>query len=266
MTLTDLLLTRFLPRMPELPFSISRARIEVAFTLEAIARGVPSEVIEGVGARLEDVISLFRAGYAATAFGSGQQMQLTLHTQADGYTIDIADAAHSHLLVQILLRLVVAESQTPPGAYNRLLAALDGDEEAAREAYTPLDFLADTRHVTVTAEGDGTMNFMLAPPLIRSDLTTLIGEVSSKDDESQVFTMPRGAWLDEDIEDGFLSLQNSGVFSEDTTVSGPEPEIFITEDGTLRADGWSDDPAYLAELIWVIAQGQIGMVRRLGEG
>ncbi|MDO5657435.1 MAG: hypothetical protein Q4G36_03810 [Paracoccus sp. (in: a-proteobacteria)] len=266
MKLTDLLLTRLSPQMPELPVSISRARIKVSFTAEAIARGVPAQVMEGIGARLGDATALFRAGYAATAFGLGQHVQLTLRAQTDGYMIDVADAVHSQLLVQIMLRLAAAEGQTPFSAYDRLLAAVDGDEAAAQEAYFPLNFLADTHAVTVTAEGEGAKEFTLAPPLTRPDLAALIGEISSKDAQLQLFTMPSGTSLEEEVENGFLSLQNSGVFGRDIAVSEPEPEIFITGEDRFGVDGWSDDPAYLAELLWVLARGKLALVGLLDGG
>lgn len=267
MTLNDLLLARITPLPQHLPAALTSLRIEVAFTPEAIRRGVPAQVIEGVDARLQDAAPLFRAGFAASSFGLGGRAEFAVRVPSGGYVITASGIDHSPLQLQILLRLIVAENQTPPGAYQRLLAALDGDEQAARDAFFPLDFLKDVAAVTVSADGDGAAVFTMDPPALRDDLTSLAARIST-DGEAQSFSLPQGTSLDEAVENGFLSLQNAGIFRTDVASTGPEPELFLQNDaGTaLIVDGWSDDPAYLAEMLWVLARGQTGSIQLLDAG
>ncbi|KGJ06672.1 hypothetical protein SAMN04487972_102282 [Paracoccus halophilus] len=84
------------------------------------------------------------------------------------------------------------------------------------------------------------MAFTLAPPLTRSDLAVLIRATSQADGETQNFALPARAPLDDEVEHGFLSLQNSGIFGKDMDAPVWESEFFITEDGALSVDGWSD--------------------------
>lgn len=265
MTFDDLLKPH-LPGLPAiLPAEIRQATILVRHSPDAVSRGIPTRVAEAVEERLRDALPLLRAGYAAVAPGSGRELLLNVLPSQDGYAIEIADAAHTPLLAQILFRLLIAENQTPPDAWQRLLAALDGDEAAAKDAFAPLDFVNDVATLRFEAQGVGQQDFTLTPAVLRSELAGIVEQLSAKG-ERQAFLLPAAAVLDEDQENGFLSLQNARIFSRDLDRrAGDEPEIFLEGDAAssiLVAEGWTEDPIWLAELLWTLARGEIAPVRR----
>lgn len=261
-----------MPLLGHLPSEVPAVTTGLQITLRhsdaAILRGVPDRVAEAVGDRLADALPLLRAGYGAVAPDAGAGLDATVAVRADGLTVTLTRAAHHPLLVQLVLRLVLAESQTPPGAWQRLLSALDGDEEAAREAFEPLAH-DDIAALSLVVEGDGTghdprpfapLDVWLHPELVllAADIARQVAADSEDEDGALYIPLPPGAALGEAIENGFLSLQNARVFSASADASDPlpEPELYVVgQPPNLVVQGWADDPAWLAELVRVLVQG-----------
>nr|WP_255348785.1 zinc ribbon domain-containing protein [Paracoccus sp. TRP] len=82
--------------------------------------------------------------------------------------------------------------------------------EAAQDAFAPLDFATDVATLRFEAQGAGQQDFTLTPALLRSELAGIVEQIFA-DGERQGFLLPAAAVLDEDQENGFLSLQNARV-------------------------------------------------------
>ncbi len=249
-----------------LPVTITDLVIEVRHSQVGIERGLPAQLKDDVGETLRAIGPLLAAGFAGG--GPSSTFKLKLGGDASGIRITISGAGHTALLPYILLRMIEAQCQTPAGAYEYLLDLLDGDEDAAKEAFSPLDVTADIAAVVVTAPGEPRFPFSITKPPMRPDLPPLTATINIEDDR-QVFAVPSADLWTDAVEHGFLTLLGLGVFVPFTDLphGDGEPQIFTQGNAgpgaQIIVDDWSDDPAFLAELLRVVAGGDPGAVRRV---
>ena len=238
------------------PAVISAARIAVVYHDHAVARGVVERLQDDLSHILQQAQPLFKAGFAATDPVAGQAIAVSVGGQAGQLIITVKDAVQSPMLLVLLLYLVAVQNQTPPGAYERLLAVLDGDEDAAQDAFSPLNFSADVARIALHLEGQGTKLLNLHEISVAQHLEEVLHQISN-DGERQLFAVGDRPRYDPEMDDAFLTLQNTGVFSSRLGEWSyeAEPEIFLGHAGMLVVDGWCDRPVWLAELVTTISNG-----------
>lgn len=173
------------------------------------------------------------------------------------------------MLAWLLVRLLESESQTPPDAFERLVALIG--EEDAREAFDPLDMVRDVERITVRASGKGPTGHVIDPAQLPQcpELDPLV-QVIDAEAEAMGFVMPPDARMTTAVENGFLVLQNAGIYRPLATAfdDAGEPEIWLRrrEGGReLAVENWTDEPIFLAEYMRVIAGGSIEGIAPLDE-
>lgn len=257
----------FLARLsvpPTLPARITAVQIDLHYTPDAATRGVPARMAQMLGLPFGDVSRLFAAGFAAIDPDHGQDIAFDIHSTENRVRISCQGAAHRAMMLYCVLRLLETTHQTPDGAYERLLDLLDGDTAAAQAAFKPINIIDMTRIEVVVAGDEPPMSFAYdTPPLLR-DLAGLAAAIDAETDQ-MVFDLQVDATLSEPVDHGFLVLQNAGVFQPPQTQDPvrTEPEVFLSAPRQLHVLGWRDAAFGLAELLWLICDGQTaGIVRR----
>lgn len=257
MTLIHDLQARLDPQLTDVPAVISAAEIRVRYSEDAGARGIVGRVAQDLSDSVLAALPLFAAGFCAMDRAAGQSIGMAVDPQPSQIVVTVENAAHSPMLLQLLLYLIAVQNQSPPGAYERLLAVLDGDREAAAELYAPLDFAGNVTQIAVRLQGRDPHAFDLSQPQVRAGLAGLVAQINS-DGGRQVFSAGTSPHYSDDMDNGFLTLQNTGVFARQPGVPSlaEEPEIFVDRGGHVVVDGWHDAPDWLAELLWTISGGQ----------
>ena len=249
-----------------LPEILNDLILEVRHTTVALERDLPAELAEELEGMIEDITPLFAAGFGAAAGQDPSRISIAVAASAKGVTLTVKDAAHTVILPYLLTRAVEDYSQTPPGAYQFLLQVMDGDEEAAREAFSPKDFTADVKAIVLRATGASAPGFRIDVPLMRPGFAKMLASVDTAD-EDFVFAIAGEAQVSEAVEHGFLSLFGLGVFLPFDRLSDlpeGEPEVFVRNTGQgneLVIDGWVGQPEFLGELLWVVSGGRPDAVR-----
>lgn len=184
--------------------------------------------------------------------------------------VEVKKAAHSPMLAWLLVRLVEHESQTPPNAFEWLVARIG--EEDAREVFDPLDVARDVESITVSAVGTGSTSHIIDLAQLPSapELESLAEIIEQEDEENMAFFMPSDAHMDEDAENGFLVLQNAGIFRrlENAFDDTEEPELWLrTISGVLEmaVEGWTDEPLFLVEYLRLVAGGSLDGIALVDE-
>lgn len=251
------------------PINITSLRITLEHTPDAIARGITARVGGEIEVTLGDVTPLFAAGFgAAEGLELGATAAITCHSTitANGIQVDVAGAAHSPLLPYLLVRIIEGHSQTPEGAFERLLDMMDGDEDMARAVFKPLVFANDVESLTIqTAPASPqtpTVLLDMAVP-VRADVAALIARLGA-DAEQIVLSMPDAAMFNDALDHGFLTLQDQGHF-QPFGARPSNPEIYMNE-GALIVEDWVGAPLFLAELARVIAGGEVAGISIIKSG
>lgn len=257
MTLIHDLQTRLEPQLTKVPAVISAAEIRVRYSDDAVARGIVGRVAQDLSDSVLAALPLFAAGFCAIDRTAGQGIGMTVGQHPSEIVVTVENAAHNPMLLQLLLYLIAVQNQSPPGAYERLLAVLDGDEDAAAAIYAPLDFAGNVTRITARLHGNEPHAFDLSQPLPRAGSAAIAARISS-DGGRQVFSAGTSPYYSDDMDNGFLTLQNAGVFAKQLGEPSPteEPEIFVDRAAHVVVDGWHDAPDWLAELLWTISGGQ----------
>ncbi|EHM00335.1 hypothetical protein HMPREF9946_02687 [Acetobacteraceae bacterium AT-5844] len=249
------------------PARLTVLSIDLRHTAEAVAKGRPDRLAGELEATFETIRPLFAAGFAGAPGAETGDIRFSVTPDAGGLRIAVTHAGHGPLLVWLLIRAIEAQAQTPPGAFERLLTLLDGDKEAARRMFDPLDFAADIARITVEAVGEPLHALELSRPPLRPDLAPIAAQIEPGRDPLR-FAVPEDASLDEAVEHGFLTLLDLGVFSHPSL---PPPDVGEAELHLHRlpggaefvVTGWADEPCFLAELLHVIADGEPASVRAM---
>lgn len=255
-------MTDFIARLsmpPAIPSRITGARIDLSFTEDSQARGSPGQMARGLEWTVPDLAQLFAAGFAAGVPGEGAGIALTLTPTASGLSLRVEGAAHRPMMLYCLLKLLEVAAQTPAGAYERLLDLMEGDEAAAREAFSPL-FVTDLARVEVGVTGDGApLPYDHGTPPLLPGLAPLAARIGPETDR-MVFVLPVEGRLPGPVDHGFLVLQNGGVFQPPASeaVITNEPEVFLSGQAEVTVIKWRDAGFGLAELLWLIAGGRTG--------
>lgn len=258
----EALLAERLTLPPEgLPEAINELTITLQHTPEAISAGVTERVAEQLKFQFKEIRRLFAVGFAAIPGQDGSRFKVKVLTGQGSVTVRVSNAAHRPMLAWLLVRLVESQSQTPPGAFERLVAMIG--EEDARDAFDPLDMVRDVEAISVSASGTGPTGHVIDPAQIPEcpELDPLVRAIDMEA-EMMSFAMPAGARMTEAVENGFLVLQNEGLFrrlAEAFDVE-EEPEIWLRrQQGALEmaVEDWTDEPLFLAEFMRVVAGGTI---------
>ncbi|MGR3466769.1 MAG: hypothetical protein ACU0CI_02745 [Shimia sp.] len=246
---------RISPVMPEV---ISRIRIEIRFHAGSHERRVPERVFEELTEAAEDISPLLAAGFAARAVGIDLRPRFDVVTMDDGVSLRLEGAEHRAMLAFMLMRLVECLSITPPGAYERLLALTGGDDAEATAAFSP-KLVTDIAEIVCTIEGHGNGGPTdLSGPHMPADIAELSRRIE-RAGRAFSLSLPSPTTLPEDIEHGFLVLQNAGVFAHGD-VNGAEPELFMSDATTLAVEDHMDAGFGLAELAWLLTRGAVSAI------
>lgn len=249
-----------------LPEVLTDLIVEIRHTTVALERDFPAELAEELEMLVEDITPLFAAGFGGVAGQDPSRVSIAVATSPKGVTLTVKDAAHTSILPYLLTRAVEDASQTPPGAFQHLLYIMDGDEEAAREAFSVKDFAADVEAIVLRATGASVPGFRIDVPLMRPGFAKMLASIDSAD-EDFVFAINGDAQFSDAVEHGFLSLYGLGVFLPFERISElpeGEPEIFVRNTGQgneLVVDNWIGQPEFLGELLWVVTGGRPDAVR-----
>lgn len=252
----------FVGGLLHVPTVITQLTLRVDHTPDAVGRGVSDRVAAEVAQSLEAALPLFAAGFcAANIHKSHAAAGITgaVDRTTTGFTLRIDGASHSTALPYLLVRLIEAHSQTPAGAYQRLLDLLDGDEKEAQSVFKPLSLAADVSAIDMHCAGAGSqqaLDLLLPPDQAHLDP---LARAIPRDVARLIFDLPQGGRLDTKIEHGFLTLNDQGCFHALGTLPG-DPELFV-RGRELIINGWDGDAVFLAALVSVVAMGQVSAVQ-----
>jgi hypothetical protein len=264
MTRLEALLARVNMPAGGVPQVLTGLSLTIHYAQGAVDRGSVASMLDGLNDECQAIIPLFAAGFA----GAGPVASFAIKVSQPGHDmglIEVSGAAHDSRLLFLLLRLIEAGHQTPPGAWERLLYSLDGDEDEARAAFNPRNLAQDVLGIFVTLQGHGaTRPFDLAMPQSVAELAPLTLAIAHELPQTDIlrFTLPSHMADTGALEHGFLTFQNAGVFSQlnDSVPHRPgEPEIMVEPAGQgaeVTVEDWTDAPVFLAEYLRVLAGGQ----------
>jgi hypothetical protein len=259
-------------RLPlQVPLHLGRIELEVIYTAEAVAEGLPAERAGEMAIVAGHLTYLLRAGFLCRPAGPDPSAVLSVaQTTPDRVLVGYAGrGAHVNLLV-LMLRLIWGYHQSPPDAFDSLVMAL-GSEKEARELFRDLQFrrliaLVTARQLVAlpgAAMRDapdamrGLSQDMPAPGTGRLSDSPVIEAESLK---VQPFIDPP----DEDMEDAWLSAAQVPLFLP----PGFDPEFeegeeyFVEAKGrkSLKIEEISVEQVFLFEFLNVLSGGRIGQL------
>lgn len=162
----------------------------------------------------------------------------------------VADRLPQDLIV-IALRLVVSANDNDPADFQMLLNALDGDREAALEAYAGTNFEADVAGISVAVQG--------IAPTGAADLFHL-GAAAGPVRHARRLLVQGGASCmpDGDTEDHLLRLSGMRAFLPIGVTSEYEPgeEEYFPQGDNLVIDRVSIEEASLRAILSMLAPGK----------
>jgi hypothetical protein len=193
-----------------LPQLVTGVAIRIDYAPGIVERGNLGGVLYGLREECAAVMPLFAAGFAGSVPTPGFAIKVSQPSPSEGL-VSVTGASHDSRLVFLLLRLIEAAHFTPPGAWQRLLDSMDGDEEEARAVFSPRDLASDVLGIAVMAEGVGAvlpfdlgmpLGVVALPPLAQA----IAGQMRDVDRmEFAVRGMVAGVGA---LEHGFLPLQS----------------------------------------------------------
>ncbi|WP_415919306.1 hypothetical protein [Tateyamaria sp. SN6-1] len=250
-----------------LPEVVTRVAITVQYSPAAAARDLPTDRFEIWHAMADEVADGLNKGFLTRPFAKDASAAGVVTMDGpDRMVIEVTTPGAHVNLVHVMVRLVVASHHTPADAYPRLLDALDGDEEAANEAFNGMIFDRDIGALTVQVAGPEGLEPM--PVDIRQALwhnvhvpaSGPIGDALLVEADEIAFTNLQADALDEDLEDAFLSLAGMNAFipiGHDAAHEPGEEELFFTGPGTLLAHTVSMEQIFLFELVATLNGGDL---------
>ena len=267
MTRAEALRQKLVGGTPVVPAQIGTLRIAVTHLPGPIERGVPARVGTELSELLAQALPLFAAGFCAAeaaAPGAAAAIAGRVETMERGFVLTLTGAAHGPRLPHVMLRVIEAKSQTPAGAYERLLDLLDGDEEEAKAVFNPLSLAADVAAIEVAADGTGeAVSLQLDRAPAHAGLDPWSATIP-RDAERLIFEGASFAKFDDRIDNAVLSLFDTGCFHDFGAVPG-QPELFV-QGGRFMVEGWDGAPVFLTELLQAVSGGQARSLRVTAEG
>ncbi|WP_417419411.1 hypothetical protein [Hoeflea sp.] len=253
-----------------LPEVINALTITLQHTPEATKAAVPEMVGGNLKDQFKEIRPLLAAGFAAPADQDSSRIKIKVSRKRGYITVQVSNAAHGPMLAWLLVRLVEDEFNTPPRAYERLVAWIG--EEDAKDAFDPSDIAREVEAITVSTVGTGSTGHVIDLERLpfAPELESLAEVIDQEGEENMAFFMPSDAHMDEDAENGFLVLQNAGIFRrlENAFDDAKEPELWLrTVSGVVEmaVEGWTDEPLFLVEYIRVVAGGSLEGIAQVAE-
>lgn len=259
----------------ELPEVIEHLVMEVEFTEGAVAAGVAHGAVPELEETVDDVRALMSAGFLCRSEQSpGSHLLRVAAPDPSGIRIELESTAVHRNLVPMLVRLMFSLHQTPPEAFDRVVAAFGGDEQAAREAYAGVDYsetIAGLRFQTVEGRGEERA-FELQSSVPDADMARPVGWPEGAYGEWErvvIGGFDGSAELDFTLEDAWLSVSMMSAFVPLGQPAGFEPgeeEFFFREAKSGRqlvCYGLSVEYFWLGEWLTCLVGGASQEVTRL---
>lgn len=250
---------------PNLPEAITRIDIWVNYSEVAIANDLPQDRKETWEETLEELTALLKIGFLSRPSGKQTQVfaQAELETK-DRLRISLQTPGTHMALITVLLRLIHSTHQTPAGAYEALLAALDFDEAAAQNAFGGMIYSRDVAMVSVNvvaAPNSAERPFELQQGHLAGMVLLADGPLAPEpviDAQRICFAGLELSELSEDLEDNFLNLSGACAFLPFDAKPEFEPgneSIYLSEPDKLTIDEISIEQPILFELLTCLHQG-----------
>jgi hypothetical protein len=201
-----------------LPAVIERLVMEIEFTGSAVEAGVADETNIEVEDTLRDVGALMQAGFLCRSVRTpaSHRLQVAMPDPCR-IRVDLESTGVHPNVVPMLVRLIYSLHQTPPEAFQRLVAAFDGDERAAIEAFAGVDYaetVAELRFRQLEGRGE-VRPFQLRSAVPDVDVFRPVGWPEGGYGEWErvvVGGFDSSAELDVDLEDAWLSVSMMRAF------------------------------------------------------
>lgn len=237
------------------------------FTPEAVNEGRALTILDALEWPVSTLGGLFSAGFAS--FAAPAPVTAALSQEGETFSIRIEGGPLHPFALWCVLRLLASAATLPPDAFEQLVSLMEGDEEAAREAFSPR-FITDYEAIScsVTGEGalvgfDAALVFETAPLLAgAAQLMDQIASACEAGKERLLFELPRAAELTPALEDGFLALQCLGVFADGPPagISEADPELFLQTPQQLVVTDWEESALGIVALVATLCGGDLGGV------
>lgn len=255
----------------QIPQALRSIEIRGLFTPEALTEGRALTILDALEWPVSTLGGVFGAGFAS--FGAPAPVTATLLQEGEAFRIRIEGGPLHPFALWCVLRLLASAATLPPGAFERLVDLMEGDEEAAREAFSPR-FITDYEALSCLVTGEGALvdfDAALMPataPLLAGAARLMdqfgnhIGAGREAGKERLLFDLPRAAELTPALEDGFLALQSLGVFADGPPAGFAEadPELVLQTPQRLVVTGWEESALGLVALIAALCGGDLGGV------
>lgn len=245
---------------PTLPEIVTRVQASIVYTPKALEDEWPEDRYDSWVDTMEDLTRLLNYGFLARP-ASSQAVTTCSATMSAPNTlvlgIETQGGAHINLVI-LLLRLIYSTHQTPPDAFAKLVAAFDGDEEAAKEVYGGInlnDHVDAVRLDVAGQEGAESLQFDLRYAYQPNCFLPASGPVSEQsvvEFDLLRFSGMSVTTLDEDYEDAFLLISSLDSFLPIGFSAASEPgeeEIVIRADGTATIEDISIEQVFLFEAL-----------------
>jgi hypothetical protein len=252
---------------PQIPQALRSIEIHARFTPEAVNEGRALTILDALEWPVSTLGGLFSAGFAS--FAAPAPVTAALSQEGETFSIRIEGGPLHPFALWCVLRLLASAATLPPDAFEQLVSLMEGDEEAAREAFSPR-FITDYEAIScsVTGEGalvgfDAALVFETAPLLAgAAQLMDQIASACEAGKERLLFELPRAAELTPALEDGFLALQCLGVFADGPPagISEADPELFLQTPQQLVVTDWEESALGIVALVATLCGGDLGGV------
>lgn len=255
----------------ELPAVIERLVMEVEFTQRAVEGELVEEATMEIEDTLEDLGALMRAGFLCRSASTpvSHRLQVSMPDPSRVHVDLKSTGAHPNL-VPLLVRLIYHLHQTPPDAFHRLVAAFDGDTQAAIDAYAGVDYRKTIAQVRLRdVEGRGGVS-----PLHLGCSVPASDAPGPEEDHVEWARLVIGGFdssaeLDAELEDAWLSLSMMNAFiplGRTVEFEPGEEEFFFRSAASGRelvCDALSVEPFWLKEWLVCLVGGSRQAVTRL---
>lgn len=229
----------------------------VEFTARAVDAGkVPAAIMN-----VEDTIGHMNVLMAAGFLGRSEQARGAAQLQATRsgrscVRIELESAGVHRNVVPMLVRLIYHMHQTPPGAFARLVAAFDGDEQSAHAVYAGVEYAETVAEICLhEIRGSAAMEPLQLESSVADDgLARPVGWPEADYGEWEriiIDGFDSSAVLDDELEDAWLSLAMMQAFVPLGRPVGFEPgdEEFFFRDAEAGRQLVCD--ALAIELFWL---------------
>lgn len=234
-----------------MPANLKQAVIVLRYSAGKAAKGQIEDSVELLQETFDDLVAL-----TARGFLGARGISAVVGSPATGLVEVTLKGAHlPGDLVVIALRLTVGANDNSPEDFERLLAALDGDRDAALTIYGGTNFADEVEGITLVLDGDGADKafdpFHVAGP-DRKGACGALRQAGRLRLAGFAAHMP-----DEATEDLILDLAGMGAFLPLGAVAdhAPGDEEYFADGDDLIIDGISIEETSLRALLAMLAPG-----------